>query len=212
MTAHTTTQSDQTADFQADVKQTIFCGDFGLFLSALSVSGGRCGLSAGFWRSVSACKNSVPGSGIAAGQCRGRPGIMVVLRIQKRRSRPTRTIADSTRGPRTAAPFGRRIAQPFDANAASQPAFDRCSNEVRREESQRDSHLDLTHAAFLPCGNLLDIGDRARHVKPATTSGDCTDQPAIRFWSNLRDPLMSPCCCSSRLSDPEPAWSRGIDR
>jgi hypothetical protein len=31
-------------------------------------------------------------------------------------------------------PFGWRIAQPFDSDASRQPAFDRCSNEVRREE------------------------------------------------------------------------------
>ena len=33
------------------------------------------------------------------------------------------------------APFGRRIAQPFDADASRQPTFDGCSNEVRCEES-----------------------------------------------------------------------------
>jgi hypothetical protein len=33
------------------------------------------------------------------------------------------------------APFGWRIAQPFDSDASRQPAFDRCSNEVRCEES-----------------------------------------------------------------------------
>jgi hypothetical protein len=33
------------------------------------------------------------------------------------------------------APFSWRIAQPFDSDAPRQPAFDRGSNEVRREES-----------------------------------------------------------------------------
>jgi hypothetical protein len=69
-----TIQSVQTADFQADVKQDYSVGIFRLFCSALFVSGARCGLSAPFWRPVSACKNPVPGTGIAAGQCRWQIG------------------------------------------------------------------------------------------------------------------------------------------
>jgi hypothetical protein len=57
------------------------------------------------------------------------------------------------------APLCRSIAKSLDSNAAWQPAFDRCSNEVWCEEGQRDGHVDLAYAAFLPLGDLLNIGD-----------------------------------------------------
>ena len=57
------------------------------------------------------------------------------------------------------APFGRRIAQSFDPNAAGQAAFDRCPDKIRREERERDRHVDLTRTTFLTCCDLLNIGD-----------------------------------------------------
>ena len=30
-----------------------------------------------------------------------------------------------------------------------------------REERERDGHIDLSHAAFLACGDLLDVGSQA---------------------------------------------------
>jgi hypothetical protein len=66
------------------------------------------------------------------------------------------------------APFCGSVAESLDANAARQATFDRCFDEVRCEERERDRHIDLSHAAFLACGDLLDVSDRARDdlVKP----------------------------------------------
>jgi hypothetical protein len=61
------------------------------------------------------------------------------------------------------APFGWRIAQPLDSDASRQAAFNRCPNEARCEENQRNGHVDLTLATFLVCGDLSNIGDRARN-------------------------------------------------
>ena len=59
------------------------------------------------------------------------------------------------------APFRGSVAEPRDTDAARQTTFDRGFDEVRREERERDRHIDLTHAAFLACGDLLDVSGRA---------------------------------------------------
>jgi len=55
---------------------------------------------------------------------------------------------------------GKTYALPFDTDAARQTTFNRCFDEVRREERERDRHIDLTHAAFLACGDLMNVGHR----------------------------------------------------
>ena len=76
------------------------------------------------------------------------------------------------------APLGWRIAQSLHSDAARQSTFYRCLNEIRSEERERDRHVDLTHAAFLTCCDLRDVGHRARHdlVKPPAASCDRVDQ------------------------------------
>jgi hypothetical protein len=59
------------------------------------------------------------------------------------------------------APFRGSIAEALDTDAAGQTTFDRCFDEVWREERERDGHIDLSHAAFLTFGDLLDVRDRA---------------------------------------------------
>jgi hypothetical protein len=59
------------------------------------------------------------------------------------------------------APFRGSVAEPFDTDAARQTTFDRGFDEVRCEERERDGHVDLSHAAFLACGDLLDVNGRA---------------------------------------------------
>ena len=73
---------------------------------------------------------------------------------------------------------------------ARQTTFDRCPDEIRREERERDRHVDLTHAAFLTCCDLLNVGHRARYdlVKPTTTSCDGVDQSCPSLdprWTNF---------------------------
>jgi hypothetical protein len=58
-------------------------------------------------------------------------------------------------------PFSRRISQSLDPNAAGQTTFDRCFDEVRCEKRERDGHIDLSHAAFLACGDLFNVSGRA---------------------------------------------------
>src|SRR6202171_3338020 len=98
------------------------------------------------------------------------------------RARPV-IIADLTERLELPAPFGWRIAQPFNSNAAWQTTFDRGPHEVWREEGEREGHVDLTHAALLTCCDLLNVGHGARNdlVKPATTSGDSADEACATF-------------------------------
>jgi hypothetical protein len=55
------------------------------------------------------------------------------------------------------APFGWGITQPLDSDTAWQTTFDGGTHEVRREERERYRHVDLTHAALLTCGDLLNV-------------------------------------------------------
>ena len=80
-------------------------------------------------------------------------------------------------------PFGGGIAQSFNADAAGEAAFDRCLDEGWREERKRDGHVDLTHAAFVSCCDLPNVGHGTRQefVKPATTSDECSDEAHAPF-------------------------------
>src|SRR6266403_3386556 len=56
------------------------------------------------------------------------------------------------------APFGRRIAEPLDADAAGQATFYGRSNKIGCEEGERDGHIDLSNAAFFASAKLSDRG------------------------------------------------------
>src|SRR5205823_14594058 len=90
------------------------------------------------------------------------------------------------------APFPGSVAESLDTNAAWQTTLDCCFHEVRCEKRQGDGHIDLSHAAFLACGDLLNVGHGARHdlVKPATTSGDGVNKTRSPFDS----------CCANFIS------------
>ena len=88
------------------------------------------------------------------------------------------------------APLGRRIAKTLHANAAGQATLNRGSDEIRREERERDGHVNLANAAFFAGGDLFKFGDFARYdlVEPTTTSGDCADQARATLdprWTNV---------------------------
>ena len=57
------------------------------------------------------------------------------------------------------APFRGLVAKSLDADTTGQTSFDRCFDEVRCQECELDGHIDLSHAAFLPCGDLLNVSD-----------------------------------------------------
>ena len=60
-----------------------------------------------------------------------------------------------------ARPLGGSIAQASDADAARQSPFDGCLHQFRREEGERDRHIDLSNATFFTCSHLLDAGNGA---------------------------------------------------
>jgi hypothetical protein len=84
------------------------------------------------------------------------------------------------------APFGRRIAEPFDADAAGEATFYGRFDKIGGEEGERDGHVDLPDAAFLAIAELCDrshpTGDHI--IQPATPSRDGADQarPALELF------------------------------
>src|SRR5260370_23407138 len=56
------------------------------------------------------------------------------------------------------APFGRRIAESLDADAAGQATFYCCFDKIGCEEGERNSHIDLLNAALLASAKLCDRG------------------------------------------------------
>jgi hypothetical protein len=53
-------------------------------------------------------------------------------------------------------PFGRRVAQIGDADAAGEPTFDHGLDQTWSDEGHRDCHVDVTNAAFMARGDVLD--------------------------------------------------------
>lgn len=64
------------------------------------------------------------------------------------------------------APLGRRIAKTLHANAAGQATLNRGSDEIRREERERDGHVNLANAAFFAGGDLFKFGDFSSQRRP----------------------------------------------
>ena len=56
------------------------------------------------------------------------------------------------------APFGRRIAEPLDADAAGQATLCGSSDKIGREEGKRDGQVDLPDATFLASAKFCDRG------------------------------------------------------
>src|SRR6516164_8637847 len=74
-------------------------------------------------------------------------------------------------------PFGRRITQGGDADAARKPPFDGGLDQNRRDECHRYRHVDVTNAALLARGNGFDAGSaRDDLVEPGTSARDRFDQ------------------------------------
>ena len=59
------------------------------------------------------------------------------------------------------APFSRRIAEPFDADATGQATFYCRFDKVGCEEGERDGHIDLPNAALLSRAKFCDRGHSA---------------------------------------------------
>src|SRR5215471_11972158 len=74
-------------------------------------------------------------------------------------------------------PFGRRITQGGDADAARKPPFDGGLHQSRRDECHRYRHVDVTNTALLARGNGFDAGSaRDDLVEPGASARDGFDQ------------------------------------
>src|SRR5262249_10244674 len=115
--------------------------------SSLSFSGRAHGR---FRTLVSAAKNPVPGAekvwwrefrlgAVAAGCALGLKSVNVKKWDQGWTTEPLKLQR----------PFGRRITQGGDADAARKPPFDDSLDQSRRDECHRYRHVDLTNAALL---------------------------------------------------------------
>ena len=78
------------------------------------------------------------------------------------------------------APFGWRIAEPLDADAAGQATFYGRFNKIGCEEGERDGHIDLSNAALLASAKLSDRGHSTGDRWPPK---DATD--AVRYVNQL---------------------------
>ena len=99
------------------------------------------------------------------------------------------------------APFGWRIAEPLDADAAGQATFYGRFNKIGCEEGERDRHVDMPNAALIARAKFNDRGHPTcdHIIQPPTTSGDSVDQarPALElFRSNFASR------CIKREQDP----------
>src|SRR5260370_15774549 len=73
------------------------------------------------------------------------------------------------------APFRGSVAESLDTKAAGQTTFDRGFDEVRREERERDRHIDLTHD---------EVGQRPRQTVDLVDDDD-VDLPGANIIQQL---------------------------
>jgi len=99
------------------------------------------------------------------------------------------------------APFGRRIAEPFDADAAGQATFYGGLDKIGREEGERYGHVDLPNAALLADADFLDCGHSTNDhiVEPLAAFCDGADKVCASL-ELLR--LDVPPRCMMRQQDP----------
>ena len=89
-------------------------------------------------------------------------------------------------------PFGRRIAQIGDFDAAGEPTFDRGCDQTRSDEGHLDRHVDVTNAAFKTRGDVPDIRNAGGDdFQPSTATGNRSEQCRSTLDLNRTDVL--PC-------------------
>ena len=73
-----------------------------------------------------------------------------------------------------AGPLRRQVGEASNAHAVGQPAIDGRFDQIRREESKRDCHVDLSRAAFFSLGDA--VGTRCwireEFIKPTAATGN----------------------------------------
>src|SRR5262245_37897130 len=132
----------------------------GLFQCVLRVSWSLEGADGRFRASVSAAKNPVPGAekvwwrelrleAVAAG---------CALHLKSVNVKEVESGLAQTEPRKLQRPFGRRITQGRDADAARKPPFDGGLDQSWRDECHRYRHVDVTNAALLARGNAFDAG------------------------------------------------------
>jgi hypothetical protein len=96
----------------------------------------------------------------------------------KRRGSNARLLGGKAKHLVLAGPFGRQVDEAGDAHAVGKPTLDGCLNKIRRQECQRDSHVDLARAASLVLGNAFRSGFwiGREFVEPAPATSDRRNQ------------------------------------
>ena len=71
-------------------------------------------------------------------------------------------------------PFGVRITETFDIDAAWETAFNRCLDELGSKKRKRDCQIDLPHGALLALCQLFGVRNRTNYdfLKPAASARD----------------------------------------
>ena len=71
-------------------------------------------------------------------------------------------------------PFGRQVGEAGNAHAVRKSTVDSRFDEIRREERERDRHVDLAGAASLAFGNAFGGGCRIgrEFIEPTASAGD----------------------------------------
>jgi hypothetical protein len=82
-------------------------------------------------------------------------------------------------------PFGWRITQPLDSNAAWQTAFDSGPHEIWCEEREQDRHVDLTQDAQIV--ELLTVSFRNSQVYDAAKCAKIYLPPLLKSHGHLLD-------------------------
>ena len=71
-------------------------------------------------------------------------------------------------------PFGVRIAETFDIDAAWETALNRCLDELGSKKRKRERQIDLPHGASLALCQLFGVRNRTNYdfLKPAASARD----------------------------------------
>src|ERR1700730_16870918 len=124
------------------LQNTLWGGDFRPLISRIFVSVSAHPFCCRYWGPCLRIQKFVPG-----GRVRARNPAALVAVIPRFALWSARQLfrIESERL-KLSAPFGRRITEPLDADAAGQGAFYCCFDKIGREESERDGHIDLPNA------------------------------------------------------------------
>jgi hypothetical protein len=91
-------------------------------------------------------------------------------------------------------PFGVRITETFDIDAALETAFDCCLDELGSKKCKRERQIDLPHGVSLALCQLLSVRNRTSYdfLKPVASARNCLHETNPSFGA-LRLQIVSGC-------------------